>query len=91
MAYEVQIEERRKEEEEEQIPKKKNIAFEATSDNESEDDEEMDMITRRFKMFMKNDKFFKRRFNTKKEIKCFKCKKQGHVMENCHLLKSKAK
>jgi hypothetical protein len=92
MAYEVQIQERRREEEEEAAPKKKNIAFKATSDSESEDeDDEMAMITRRFKKFMKKDKFFKKRFDSKKEIKCFQCKKPGHIMANCPLLKNKSK
>ncbi|KAH9769127.1 hypothetical protein KPL71_011881 [Citrus sinensis] len=76
--------------------KKKNIALKASkheSDEESElDEEEMDMLARRFrKLFKKSSK--RRKFKDlknqkeKKEvIKCYECKKPGHIRTKCPLL-----
>ncbi|KAH9715585.1 hypothetical protein KPL71_021114 [Citrus sinensis] len=76
--------------------KKKSIALKASkheSDEESElDEEEMDMLARRFrKLFKKSSerrKFrdLKNRKEKKEVIKCYKCKKSGHIRTDCPLL-----
>ncbi|KAH9672063.1 hypothetical protein KPL70_017583 [Citrus sinensis] len=76
--------------------KKKNIALKASkheSDEESElDEEEMDMLARRFrKLFKKSGerrKFrdLKNRKEKKELIKCYECKKLGHIRTECPLL-----
>ncbi|KAH9680684.1 hypothetical protein KPL71_026646 [Citrus sinensis] len=76
--------------------KKKNIALKASkqeSDEKSElDEEEMDMLARRFiKLFKKSGerrKFrdLKNRKEKKKLIKCYECKKLGHIRTECPLL-----
>ncbi|KAH9751000.1 hypothetical protein KPL71_014107 [Citrus sinensis] len=76
--------------------KKKNIALKASkheSDEESElDEEEMDMLARRFrKLFKKSSerrKFrdLKNRKEKKELIKCYECKKLGHIRTECPLL-----
>ncbi|KAH9742057.1 hypothetical protein KPL70_002837 [Citrus sinensis] len=76
--------------------KKKNIALKASkleSDEESElDEEEMDMLARRFmKLFKKSGerrKFrdFKNRKEKKELIKYYECKKLGHIRTECPLL-----
>ncbi|KAH9792558.1 hypothetical protein KPL71_004170 [Citrus sinensis] len=76
--------------------KKKSIALKASkheSDEESElDEEEMDMLARRFRIFFK--KFSKQRkfkdLKSRKEknevIKCYECKKPDHIRMKCPLL-----
>ncbi|KAH9724758.1 hypothetical protein KPL70_007612 [Citrus sinensis] len=76
--------------------KKKNIALKASkqeSDQESElDEEEMDMLAKRFrKLFKKSGerrKFrdLKNRKEKKELIKCYECKKLGHIRTECPLL-----
>ncbi|KAH9725344.1 hypothetical protein KPL70_007839 [Citrus sinensis] len=76
--------------------KKKNIALKASkheSDEESElDEEEMDMLARRFrKLFKKSSerrkfKDLKNRKENKEVIKCYECKKPGHIRTDCPLL-----
>ncbi|KAH9768027.1 hypothetical protein KPL71_011486 [Citrus sinensis] len=76
--------------------KKKSIALKASkyeSDKESElDEEEMDMLARGFrKLFKKSGerrKFrdFKNRKEKKEVIKCYECKKPGHIRTECPLL-----
>ncbi|KAH9698224.1 hypothetical protein KPL71_023940 [Citrus sinensis] len=75
---------------------KKNIALKASkqeSDEESElDEEEMDMLARRFrKLFKKSGerrKFrdLKNRKEKKELIKCYECKKLGHIRTECPFL-----
>ncbi|KAH9688251.1 hypothetical protein KPL70_015081 [Citrus sinensis] len=76
--------------------KKKNIALKASkheSDEESKlDEEEMDMLARRFrKLFKKSGERRKfRDLKNRKEknelIKCYECKKLGHIRTECPLL-----
>ena len=76
--------------------KKKSIVLKASkheSDKESElDDEEMAMITRRFRKFYKKTnerrKFrnFKNQKEKKEQISCYECKKPGHIRSECPLL-----
>ncbi|KAH9792213.1 hypothetical protein KPL71_004031 [Citrus sinensis] len=76
--------------------KKKSIALKASkheSDEESElDEEEMDMLARRFrKLFKKSGerrKFrdLKNRKEKNEVIKCYECKKPGHIRTECPLL-----
>ena len=81
MAYEVQLEERKKEERQ-HYSKKKEIAFHASSDTDDSDDnkEEMAMLSKKFRRFLKQGKF-----------KCFNCDKPGHMKMDCPLLKKKDK
>ncbi|KAH9770422.1 hypothetical protein KPL71_012370 [Citrus sinensis] len=91
ISYEKDLEAERGNEE-----KKKNIALKASkheSDEESElDEEEMDMLARRFrKLFKKSSerrKFrdLKNQKEKKELIKCYKCKKLGHIRTECPLL-----
>ncbi|KAH9697041.1 hypothetical protein KPL71_023435 [Citrus sinensis] len=76
--------------------KKKSIVLKASkyeSDEESElDEEEMDMLARKFRKFFKNPserrKFrdLKNRKEKKEVIKCYECKKPGHIRSECPLL-----
>ncbi|KAH9699242.1 hypothetical protein KPL71_024267 [Citrus sinensis] len=76
--------------------RKKSIAFKASkyeSDEESElDEEEMDMLARKFRNFFKKSserrKFrdLKNRKDKKEVIKCYECKKPGHIRSECPLL-----
>ncbi|KAH9649766.1 hypothetical protein KPL70_026110 [Citrus sinensis] len=76
--------------------KKKSIALKASkyeSDEESElDEEEMDMLARRLrKLFKKSgerrkSRDLKNRKEKKEVIKCYECKKPGHIRTECPLL-----
>ncbi|KAH9668491.1 hypothetical protein KPL70_021434 [Citrus sinensis] len=76
--------------------KKKSIALKASkheSDEESElDEEEMDILTRKFRNFFKKSserrKFrdLKNRKENKEAIKCYECKKHGHIRSDCPFL-----
>ncbi|KAH9764150.1 hypothetical protein KPL70_001426 [Citrus sinensis] len=76
--------------------KKKSIALKAMkheSDEESElDEEEMDMLARRLrKLFKKSgerrkSRDLKNRKEKKEVIKCYECKKPGHIRTECPLL-----
>ena len=90
MAYEVQLEDRKKDTE----PKnKKLIAFKASSENEDSDsdDENIAMITRKFKRFLKKGKYNPNKVNNTDVPICFGCNKPGHFKKDCYLIKSKAK
>ena len=59
----------------------------------SDDDDEIAMITRRFKKFLKRKSFSRQRDNKKydgkknKEVTCYKCKKPRHIRSECPNLK----
>ena len=68
----------------------KSLAFKAKEEDESEtsdEDKEITLLTKRFNKFMRKEKFLKRKpFENKKfskdtpyELKCFECKKSGHI------------
>src|SRR3954470_23402073 len=77
MTYEVNFQERRKEE-----SRKKSVAFKAIEDHdESNDDDDINLMTRAFRNFIKNGKF--RNFKDNVEPTCFKCNKPGHIKTNC--------
>jgi FtsZ-binding cell division protein ZapB len=89
MAYEVHMQERREEEK----PSKKNIAFPAMSENESDGDEDMTLFVRRLNSFMKRGRFQNKtnvRPDSKDEIICYNCSKPGHMKYDCPLLKKKS-
>ena len=84
--------------------RKKSIALKASHDDfsESESDEEIDddevaMVARNFKKFMKFNKKLKKKeefrgpSRSKREkkdvITCFKCHKLGHIQQYCPILK----
>ena len=92
MAYEVQLEDRKRDTE----PKNKKIlAFKASSydtDDTEEDEEEMAMITRKFKKFLRQGKFSSNnKFKDTNSTICFGCNKPGHYKKDCPLSKSKFK
>src|SRR5436190_5561102 len=85
MAYEVNLQERRKEE-----SRKKGIAFKAIEENdESNEDDDLNLMTRAFKNFLKIGNF--RNSKDKSEPTCYRCKKPGHIKPNCPLNKSNDK
>src|SRR5436853_2402870 len=82
MAYEVNLQERRKED-----SRKKSIAFKAIEATEDSNDEnDLNLMTRAFRNFLKNGKFIN--FKDNVEPLCFKCNKPGHVKKDCPLYKS---
>src|SRR3954469_5597437 len=85
MAYEVNLQERRKEE-----SRKKGIAFKAIEEqDESNENDDFNLMTRAFKNFLKNGNF--RNPKDKSEPTCYRCKKPGHIKPNCLLNKSNDK
>jgi len=89
MAYKVQVQERKKDEQSQ--PKKKLIAFKASSDSEDSDGEEEDMamITTKFRKFLRKAKFNK--FKDTNEVPlCFKCSKLGHMKKIVPYLSQKS-
>src|SRR5436853_2286513 len=85
MAYEVNLQERRKEE-----SRKKSIAFKAIENNDDSNDEsDLNLMTRAFRNFLKNGKFSN--FKDNAEPLCFKCNKPGHVKKDCPQYKSNKK
>ena len=85
MAYEVNLQKRRKEE-----SRKKSIAFKAIENHdESNDDDDINLMIRAFRNFIKNGKF--RNFKDNAEPTCFKCNKPGHIKTNCLQNKSNNK
>src|SRR3954467_11867339 len=85
MAYEVNLQERRKEE-----SRKKSIAFKAIDEHdESNEDDDINLMTPAFRNFIKNRKF--RNFKDNSEPTCFKCKTPGHIKTNCPQNKSNDK
>src|SRR5436189_1699054 len=85
MAYEVNLQERRKEE-----SRKKSIAFkEIERHDESNEDDDINLMTRAFRNFIKNEKF--RNFKDNSEPIYYKCKKPGHIKTKCPQNKSNDK
>ena len=88
-SYEVQMQEK----ENDKQSNKKVIALKKTTDSksENENDEEIALLTRRFKRFIRNKKFPKKgKFHEQDEAPlCFKCNKPRHLKRDCPLLKMK--
>ena len=57
-------------------------------DNSDDDEEEMAILSRKFRKFLKQGKFKKNKDTNDNPI-CFKCNKSGHIKKNCLLLKYK--
>ena len=81
MACEVQLEDR-KDDELQLQSKKKVLTFHTSSDmkNSDNDKEEMTMLSRKFRKFLKQGKF---------NPICFNCNKSGHIKKDCPLQKYK--
>ena len=57
-----------------------------------EDDEEFALITRKFKMFLKNHCNAKKEESREEELlRCFNCNKVGHLASNCQVKPSQNK
>ena len=87
---------------EDESKKQKNVAFKIEdNDKDSQDSEDDDfaLLARKFKRFMKKGRFNQRRSfrkekdqkdaNSSSEIRCFECKKLGHMRNECPQLKKK--
>jgi len=86
MAYKVQLQDRKKDELQ---PKKKVLAFKASLETEDSDDEEdVAVILRKFKKILRKGKFKKNKDINDSPL-CY-CNKPGHMKKNCPLLKPKA-
>ena len=83
-------------------PKKdKNVAFKIENEDKDSQSEEDDfaLLARRFRKFMKKGRFNQRRnfhkekdqkeTNPSNELRCFECKKLGHIRSDCPQLKRK--
>ena len=74
---------------------KKVLAFKASSSDTEDtgnDEEEIAMITRKFKKFLKRGKFSSNnKFKDTNSTICFGCNKPGHYKKDCPLQKSKFK
>lgn len=74
-------------------------AFQASSkkENREEDDEEMALLTQKFKRFLWGERDVKRMDHDRKtssndeERKCFNCDRIGHIAINCRVKQSKGK
>jgi len=80
----------------EETKRDRGLALKAFEDDGSDfNDEEMAMITRRFKKFFKKARENSKKKNTSKSrssdhehfTSCFKCGKRDHIVKNCPLLK----
>ena len=87
MSYEANLQARREQKEE-----KKNVAFHAEKDEDISDseDEDLALIAKGFKKFLKQRKasrYDKRKFGSNKpsssNMECFNCHKKGHVHKDC--------
>src|SRR4051812_38656214 len=82
MAYDVNLQERRKEE-----SRKKSIAFKAIEDHdESNEDDDINLMTRAFRNFIKNGKF--RNFKDNSEPTCLSVKNQDISRQTAHRTKA---
>ena len=87
---------RRNSQQKEEIKKDRGIALKVLEEDSSDlDEEEMAMITQKFKKFFKkakekskNRNFSRSRDNDREQFSgCFKCCKRDHIVKNCTLLK----
>ena len=75
---------KKKKKDEQSQPKKNVFAFKTSSDSKDLDDEEEEdiaMITRKFRIFLRKSKFNKTK-DTKEALLCFKCNKSGHMKKD---------
>ena len=83
--------------------RKKSIALKALQndndnksfENSSDEDDNVAMLTRNFKKFLRSQNFHKKYEEDgkkkTKEVTCYECKKLGHIRSECSKLKSKNK
>ena len=64
-------------------------------ENSSDEDDNVAMLTRNFKKFLRRQNFHKKYEGDgkrkTKEVTCYECKKPGHIKSDCPKLKSKNK
>jgi len=89
---------RRNSQQQEETKKDRGISLKVMQEDSSDlDDEDMDMLARKFKKFFKKAKeiskkknFSKARNSDREQLTgCFKCGKHGHIVKNCPFAKGK--
>ncbi|XP_073016049.1 uncharacterized protein [Primulina eburnea] len=79
--HELEVSTRKETKKDDDKVKAKGIAL--TSQLEDSDDEEMALLTRKFKRFMRSSNFNKKDKKIEKEVTCYNCQQKGHYANEC--------